>query len=203
MILLSVIMRLSDEPYKINAVKMYMVDYLENICAFRLRKQSQREKEFIDVISGEGNEKTAPSAAMNEGAEGSQSRAERERNSDLSRGGLDSRKRAYAADSGEPSEGRLPINIEGEPRNSERGEAARQAVRYAAAERNAGGVDVRGDAESRESVNAGDSVKSTGRAAYRAADGKAGREDGGHFSDDERPALREEAIRQILEEFLA
>ena len=208
-ILLSVIMRLSDEPYKINAVKMYMVDYLENICAFRLRKQSQREKEFIDVISGEGNEKTAPSAAMNEGAEGSQSRAERERNSDLSRGGLGSRKRAYAADSGEPSEGRLPINIEGEPRNSERGEAARQAVRYAAAERNAGGVDarggadVRGSAESRESVNAGDSVKSTGRAAYRAADGKAGREDGGHFSDDERPALREEAIRQILEEFLA
>ena len=208
-ILLSVIMRLSDEPYKINAVKMYMVDYLENICAFRLRKQSQREKEFIDVISGEGNEKTAPSAAMNEGAEGSQSRAERERNSDLSRGGLGSRKRAYAADSGEPSEGRLPINIEGEPRNSERGEAARQAVRYAVAERNAGGVDarggadVRGSAESRESVNAGDSVKSTGRAAYRAADGKSGREDGGHFSDDERPALREEAIRQILEEFLA
>ena len=82
-------------------------------------------------------------------------------------------------------------------------------MRYAAAERNAGGVDarggadVRGSAESRESVNAGDSVKSTGRAAYRAADGKSGREDGGHFSDDERPALREEAIRQILEEFLA
>ena len=208
-ILLSVIMRLSDEPYKINAVKMYMVDYLENICAFRLRKQSQREKEFIDVISGEGNEKTAPSAAINEGAEGSQSRAERARNSDLGRGGIGSRKRAYAADSGETSEGRLPINIEGEPRNSERGEAARQAVRYAAAERNAGGVDarggadVRGSAESRESVNAGDSVKSTGRAAYRAAEGKTGREDGGRFSDDERPALREEAIRQILEEFLA
>ena len=202
-ILLSVIMRLSDEPYKINAVKMYMVDYLENICAFRLRKQSQREKEFIDVISGEGNEKTAPSAAINEGAEGSQSRAERARNSDLGRGGIGSRKRAYAADSGETSEGRLPINIEGEPRNSERGEAARQAVRYAAAERNAGGADVRGSAEGRESADAGDGGKSTGRAPYRAAEGKTGREDGGRFSDDERPALREEAIRQILEEFLA
>ena len=35
-VLLSVVIRLSDEPYKINAVKMYMVDYLDNICAFRL-----------------------------------------------------------------------------------------------------------------------------------------------------------------------
>ena len=53
MVLLSVVMRLTDEPYKINAVKMYMVDYLENICAFRLKKQSQRERESIDVISAE------------------------------------------------------------------------------------------------------------------------------------------------------
>ena len=44
MVFLSVIMRLSDEPYKINAVKMYMVDYLENICAFRLKRQNQRER---------------------------------------------------------------------------------------------------------------------------------------------------------------
>ena len=57
MVLLSVIMRLSDEPYKINAVKMYMVDYLENICAIRLRKQTQRERESIDVIAAESGGK--------------------------------------------------------------------------------------------------------------------------------------------------
>ena len=57
MVLLSVIMRLSDEPYKINAVKMYMVDYLENICAIRLRKQTQRERESIDVIAAENGGK--------------------------------------------------------------------------------------------------------------------------------------------------
>ena len=57
MVLLSVVMRLSDEPYKINAVKMYMVDYLENICAFRLKKQNQRERESIDVIAAENGGK--------------------------------------------------------------------------------------------------------------------------------------------------
>ena len=56
-ILLSVVMRLSDEPYKINAVRMYMTDYLENICTFRLRRQNTREREFIDVISAEGSGK--------------------------------------------------------------------------------------------------------------------------------------------------
>ena len=62
-VLLSVVMRLSDEPYKINAVKMYMADYLENICAFRLRKQSQREREFIDVIAAENGGKNAAQPA--------------------------------------------------------------------------------------------------------------------------------------------
>ena len=56
-VLLSVVMRLSDEPYKVNAVKMYMTDYLENICTFRMRKQNTRERESIDVISAEGSGK--------------------------------------------------------------------------------------------------------------------------------------------------
>ena len=56
-VLLSVIMRLSDEPYKVNAVKMYMTDYLENICTFRMRRQNTRERESIDVISAEGSGK--------------------------------------------------------------------------------------------------------------------------------------------------
>ena len=56
-VLLSVVIRLSDEPYKINAVKMYMVDYLDNICAFRLKKQKSSERESIDVIAAENSAK--------------------------------------------------------------------------------------------------------------------------------------------------
>lgn len=177
MILLSVIIRLSDEPYKINAVRMYMTDYLENICTFRLKKQNVRDREFIDVISAEGNgkggfqpvpderdrEETASFSAQESGRLASGMRA-----SNISR---DPEGRGMAPETAGPSdtagtrrkrgaaerEGGLSINIEGEPRNSEKGEAARQAVRRAA-------------------------------------------ESG---ADEERPALREEAIRQILEEFLA
>lgn len=229
MVLLSVVIRLTDEPYKINAIKMYMVDYLENICTFRLRRQSQREKEFIDVISGEGGkaafQQTSASrkrgadlqenaALAYEGAGVSESDAGFEEvypETDAETEGSEKRKRSdrgignvrksgvfrrtagnagsgtadtvqAASDSGNINntgrfsndassgrgaaaenrsaadrEGGLPIRIEGEPRNAESGEAARQAVRKAA----------------------------------------------GTGADDDRPALREEAIRQILEEFLA
>ena len=44
-VLLMVIIRMSDEPYKIKAIKMYMVDYLENVCAVRVRRQNRKEKE--------------------------------------------------------------------------------------------------------------------------------------------------------------
>ena len=57
-VLLFVVSRLSDEPYKVRAVKMYMVDYLDNICAFRLRKQRSAERESIDVIAPESYAKT-------------------------------------------------------------------------------------------------------------------------------------------------
>src|SRR5699024_9928898 len=67
-VLLSVVMRLSDEPYKVNAIKMYMVDYLENICTFRLKRQGAREREFIDVISAEGGAKNARNAEEPEAA---------------------------------------------------------------------------------------------------------------------------------------
>ncbi|HJD45766.1 MAG TPA: hypothetical protein H9909_02880 [Candidatus Mediterraneibacter norfolkensis] len=138
-LLLSVIMRLTDEPYKINAVKMYMVDYLENICALRLRKQRQTDREEINVIATDSSQKPV----FQNGAQGtvqsaSQSAAEKK--------------------SQFKEEKKLSINIEGEPRNVEKGEAARQSVRRTVKEKQ---------------------------------------------EDDDRPALREEAIRQILEEFLA
>lgn len=122
MVLLYVIIQLSDETYKINAVKNYMVDYLENVCAHRYRKARQTEKEQIDVIHPEG----------------SASRA--------------------AAQEEEEDFPELSINIEGEPRKAQKGEAARQSIRRTLKEK---------------------------------------------IEEEDEPSLKEEAIRQILEEFLA
>ena len=131
-VLLSVVSRLSDEPYKINAVKMYMIDYLENICAFRLKKQRQTEKDEIRVIASEGSPKSVFQTAP---------QSEEESVPEL-----------------QTEQKKLSINIEGEPRDVGKGEAARQAVRRTVKEKS---------------------------------------------EEEEKPALREEAIRQILEEFLA
>ena len=170
MVLLSVIMRLSDEPYKINAVKMYMVDYLENICAIRLRKQTQRERESIDVIAaengGKGGGQTVSDARSQEEGFRKKARSARVIQTNNASEVQLNVQAAVSSDSGEDQaksavqgtrEERLPINIEGEPRAAERGEAARQALRSAAE----------------------------------------------NSPDGDRSALREEAIRQILEEFLA
>ena len=170
MVLLSVIMRLSDEPYKINAVKMYMVDYLENICAIRLRKQTQRERESIDVIAaengGKGGGQTVSDARSQEEGFRKKARSARVIQTDNAPEVQSNVQAAVSSDSGEDQaksavqgtrEERLPINIEGEPRSAERGEAARQALRSAVE----------------------------------------------NSPDGDRATLREEAIRQILEEFLA
>lgn len=193
MVLLSMIIRLSDEPYKVNAVKMYMVDYLDNICAFRLRRQRTSERESIDVIAAESSAKSAfqtevqeseqeDAPAVSKAASGksrsrgilrssSKAEAQEARGREVraqESGGQEARgKVSRAGESGDPEEvkyaetdkeSRLSINIEGEPRTAEKGEAARQAVRRAVNERN---------------------------------------------EEEDRPVLREETIRQILEEFLA
>ena len=193
MVLLSMIIRLSDEPYKVNAVKMYMVDYLDNICAFRLRRQRTSERESIDVIAAESSAKSAfqtevqeseqeDAPAVSKAASGksrsrgilrssSKAEAQEARGREVraqESGGQEARgKVSRAGESGDPEEvkyaetdkeSRLSINIEGEPRTAEKGEAARHAVRRAVNERN---------------------------------------------EEEDRPVLREETIRQILEEFLA
>ena len=198
MVLLSMIIRLSDEPYKVNAVKMYMVDYLDNICAFRLRRQRTSERESIDVIAAESSAKSAFQTEVQESEQedapaGSKAASGKSRSRGILRssskaeaqeargrevraqeirvqesGGQEARgKVSRAGESGDPEEvkyaetdkeSRLSINIEGEPRTAEKGEAARQAVRRAVNERN---------------------------------------------EEEDRPVLREETIRQILEEFLA
>ena len=123
MILLYVISQLSDENYKISAVKNYMVDYLENVCAYRYRKERQTEKERIDVIH--------PDATA---------------------------ARANVREPDEEEYDELPINIEGEPRKAAKGEAARQSIRRTLKEK---------------------------------------------AEEEDQPTLKEETIRQILEEFLA
>ncbi len=124
MLLLYVVGQLSDETYKIEAIKNYMVDYLENVCAFRYRKVRQSEREQIDVIQPEASQQS---------------------------------RREEAEPAAEEAPG-LSINIEGTPRKVPKSEAARQLIRRASRDRT---------------------------------------------EDQEEPALREDAIRQILEEFLA
>lgn len=53
MVLLFVISQLSDEQHRIMRIRTYMVDYLENVCAFRYRKIRSAEREQIDVIQAE------------------------------------------------------------------------------------------------------------------------------------------------------
>ena len=139
-VLLSMVMRLTDEPYKIHALKMYMTDYLENICTFQLRRQGTRERETIDVIAADGGARAvrAPEA---ENVRRKQEKPEPQAEKRAVRSVKPVRPGA------EPEEKELPINIEGEPRERE-------------------------DEEKEKSPG-------------------------------ERQPLREEAIRQILEEFLA
>ena len=164
-VLLSVVIRLSDEPYKINAVKMYMVDYLDNICAFRLKKQKSSERESIDVIAAENSAKPVFQTGGQEKETGEiqpvpvpKAAAGKARAKGILRGDLKEEQQAAEDQSEVKKEPKLSINIEGEPREAEKGEAARQAVRRTVNEKSA---------------------------------------------DDDRPVLREETIRQILEEFLA
>ena len=113
----------TDEDYRIEAAKNYMVDYLENVCAYRYRKERQAEKERIDVIH--------PDATA---------------------------ARANVQEPDEEEYDELPINIEGEPRKAAKGEAARQSIRRTLKEK---------------------------------------------AEEEDQPTLKEETIRQILEEFLA
>lgn len=180
-ILLSVIMRLTDEPYKINAVKMYMVDYLENICVLRLKKQNQREREFIDVISGETKGKPSfqdvppvRGQTDNSAPDAQDGVREFEDEQTETTSGRSSVKAAFSVRKGKEREqmaeesGNVPdrektgrelaINIEGEPKAAGKAENSRHVFRKNSA---------------------------------------------GDRGEEDRDALREEAIRQILEEFLA
>lgn len=207
MVLLSVVMRLSDEPYKINAVKMYMVDYLENICAFRLKKQNQRDRESIDVIAAENGGKNGfqplPDARGQE--EGTRKRV---RTGRTAQAGAQS-----AAQAGSPAGAQQDAQsvIQSATQSSAQSEAQPEQAVYAshgsrgeaAGTVKAGGNQVsaaaRGTREESLSIN----IEGEPRAAERGGLTGQALHSAENNTDSDRTALREEAIRQILEEFLA
>ncbi len=199
-VLLSVVMRLSDEPYKINAVKMYMVDYLENICTFRLKRQGAREREFIDVISAEGGAKNARNAEEPEtsradyGKKENRASARGVRTVRAGRGMKNPPEPAYAGGgfSGETDQAADNEMMINETAGSEPEKSAGTGRGTASSQEREGGLSINIEGEPRSSGTAkGENAREAVRHASH------------NREDDDRPALREEAIRQILEEFLA
>ena len=188
MVLLSVIMRLSDEPYKINAVRMYMVDYLENICAVRLRKQTQRERESIDVISAENGGKGAAQAVTE--ARGQEKGA-----------GKKARAAVRQNDQAGPQQAGYQQAGLQQPGSQQPGlQQNRQEALYSAPGAERTGPAAQESREERRPIN----IEGKPRTAERGeAARQALRSAAENSPDGERTALREEAIRQILEEFLA
>lgn len=207
MVLLSVVMRLSDEPYKINAVKMYMVDYLENICAFRLKKQNQRERESIDVIAAENGGKNGfqplPDARGQE--EGTRKRVRTDR---TAQAGAQS-----AAQAGSPAGAQQDAQsvIQSATQSSAQSEAQPEQAVYAshgsrgeaAGTVKAGGDQVSAAARGTREESLPINIEGEPRAAERGGLTGQALHSAENNTDSDRTALREEAIRQILEEFLA
>lgn len=198
-VLLFTLFRLSNESYKLEMIRIYMVDFLENIYVHRNQRVRTYEREKLNVISPE------PTSA----AEG--------RNADAR--GMENRG-AEHADS-------LAIQIEEEQRNPgvsgsdrmengtraerreivrDRGENARQAVREMikkpeqgdflkgnAQKENVQKENVQRESIQRESMQRENVLRDGGQ-----------KESGGRVAmSEEETRRKEEAIRHILEEFLA
>lgn len=184
MILLEVIRRMSDEPYKIHGVKMYMIDYLDNICAVRQRRQRVTEKEELNVIASANYGAAEQPEKKEETVAAKPEVKEREKKVQ--------NKKLFRKQREEPVE--LPINIEGEPRRVEPQMESgtgydRESVREKGTE----------SGRKTDSI-AGVEVNAAAKAEARQAVREVLKE---RLNEEDKPALREEAIRQILEEFLA
>ena len=208
MILLFVISQLSDEQYRIEAVKNYMVDYLENVCAYKYRKlrQSEREqKSRIDVIQPEAVMRSEGNVQGNESAECSmtnepvdqakntkrkdmRSRVGRAQENHISRRkAQEGRRQENRQRRGVPEEGFLQAEQDQEERFQE--ERYREAAHYMEETDAELPINIEGEPRNVETREKKRSLAE--RRVNREADGE------------DQPALKEEAIRQILEEFLA
>lgn len=147
MMLLFVVSQLSDEPHKILRIRNYMVDYLENVCAFRYRRVRQSERERIEVIQPE-NGKGRVSQSENMSAKtrnvGSQEGAKEQnineeqviqsvQDEKVVNGKRFAKTNAFSTrmqeedrDWEEVDEKNLSIRIEGEPRKAGKGDLAKK-----------------------------------------------------------------------------
>ena len=208
MILLAVVRSLSDEPYKIRAVKMYMVDYLDNICAFRLKRQRTSDRDFIDVIAAENSGKQAFQPAY-QGSAGVVAGASRENASRENAPRENASREAYQASQenfGQMTErtaamqqGTMQQNTarEGERNSSQ---SSGRGIFRRGAQKQESELPINIEGEPRNVEKAGNESQNVQRPV---PDQNIRRPAGNQEEDDDRPVLREEAIRQILEEFLA
>lgn len=183
MIALYVVSQLSDEPYKIEAVKNYMVDYLENVSMFRYRKGRQSEKEQIDVI------RTAANNGLSQSAEAETANEEQPELSINIEGEPRKNGRGSAA---HPIFRKAMKGKEGQAEQpGPQAQGARQS--YTVQDEQPYRAERSAFQEERSSYKEERPTYKEERAAYKE-----------HPSyREEQPSLREEQIRQILEEFLA
>ncbi|MEE1086863.1 MAG: hypothetical protein U0L05_06825 [Schaedlerella sp.] len=147
MVLLFVVSQFSDEQHKILRIRNYMVDYLENVCAFRHRKLRQAERERIEVIQTEnGRGRTQQTETMTSKGRELESQTVREERDDeeqfvqSAREEKIVRSRRFAQEEGQAmrkqgkemeredydEDRELSIRIEGEPRKAGRRELAKK-----------------------------------------------------------------------------
>lgn len=120
MMLLFVMSQLSDEQHKILRVQNYMVDYLENVCAFRHRRVRQSERERIEVIQTENGKGRV---SQNDGAA---LRSKVLDNKIEQSGAFSSREKEKEEWEEGVQEQELSIKIEGEPRKAGKSELAKK-----------------------------------------------------------------------------
>ena len=163
---------------------MYMIDYLDNTCAVRQRRQRVTEKEELNVIASANYGAAEQPEKKEETVAAKPEVKEREKKVQ--------NKKLFRKQREEPVE--LPINIEGEPRRVEPQMESgtgydRESVREKGTE----------SGRKMDSI-AGVEVNAAAKAEARQAVREVLKE---RLNEEDKPALREEAIRQILEEFLA
>lgn len=187
MIALYVISQLSDEPYKIEAVKNYMVDYLENTSMLRYRKGRQTEREQIDVIRTSGNEAQGQ-AAKAEMPEEKKAAPELSIN-------IEGEPRKNVKDGATQTVFRKPAR--GKGGQAETLPEARRTPRQGE-----GGEGVAGRVLNAPRAYQAEANKQGSRVAYQGENEELYRAERPVYKE-EQPSVREEQLRQILEEFLA
>lgn len=199
MIALFVISQVSDESYKIEAAKNYMVDYLENVCAHKYRRVRQTEKN-LDVITSEAtNAQRAADQQRNASAtedEPKQTETGIKKAGQKLSGARRAAKRSMAR-----SRDELSIQIEGEPKRAGEKHSGKERTERAGMDE----LEWEGEVWDEERTSGYEPEKS---AEVRQSEVRRLKEELKESSKKEEaageePALKEEAIRQILEEFLA